>query len=62
MKDFYFTFGCGQVHENCYIIISAESSNEAREEMFRWFGNKWASQYNSAEDAGVVKFNLRRIK
>ena len=60
-KDFYFTFGFGQPHENCYHVISAETSNEARELMVMRFGSKWAFQYESAEKAGVERFNLKRI-
>ena len=62
IKTFYATFGCGQPHENCYIKISAENENEAREWMFRQFGDKWSMMYTSAEEAGVEKFNLKEIK
>ena len=61
MKAYYFTFGCGQPHENCYHVIETESSGEARKLMFERFGHKWAMQYNSAEEAGVDKFNLHKI-
>lgn len=62
MKKFYFTFGFGQPHENCYHVIKAENSEKAREKMFHKFGTKWSFQYDSAEAAGVKKFNLREIK
>ena len=62
MKKWWFTFGCGQPHENCYHVIEAENSNEARKKMFERFGTKWAMQYDSAEDAGVEEFNLTEIK
>ncbi len=62
MKKFYFTFGFGQLHANCYHVIVAEDSNSARVEMFRKFGKKWSMQYESAKEAGVEKFNLREIK
>ena len=61
MREFYFTFGCGQVHEGCYHIIFAKNASEAREDMNRKFGPKWSMMYNSAEEAGVEEFNLRRI-
>lgn len=62
MAKFYFTFGFGQPHENCYHVIEAEDSDEARKVMFRKFGDKWAMQYDSAEEAGVKVYGLREIK
>ncbi len=59
---FWFTFGCGQPHENCYHVIVAENSEEARKNMFQQFGTRWAMQYDSAEDAGVDRFGLHEIK
>jgi transcriptional regulator with XRE-family HTH domain len=61
MSDYYFTFGCGQAHEGCYTIIQASNSGEARLEMNRRYGEKWAFQYNSAEAAGVEKWGLKKI-
>lgn len=61
MKTYYFTFGCGQVHAGCYHAIEAEDSSAARDEMFEKFGDKWSMMYDSAEAAGVERFNLRRI-
>jgi hypothetical protein len=64
---FYFTFGCGQAHENCYHIIEADTSSEARKKMFERFGQKWSMQYdekgwfrngtNQAEE-----YNLKELK
>lgn len=62
MPKFWFTFGFGQPHENCYHVIEAENAEKAREDMFRKFGKQWAFQYDSAEAAGVDEFNLREIK
>lgn len=62
MKKFYFTFGFGQPHENCYTIIEAEDWATARRQMFQEYGTKWSMQYESAEAAGVKEFNLREIK
>jgi len=47
MENFYFTFGCGidDPHRNCYTVIEAESWEDAREDMIRRFGIKWAFQY-----------------
>lgn len=62
MKKFYFTFGCNQPHENCYHAIEAKDSGEARKLMFQRFGAKWSMMYDSAEAAGVGRFNLTEIK
>jgi hypothetical protein len=60
-QDWYFTFGCGQPHENCYTVIHGEH-DKARLEMVRRFGWKWCMQYPSAEAAGVEEFNLKEVK
>ena len=62
MKKYYFTFGFDQGNNHCYIIIEAENREEARRKMCRRFGSQWGFQYDSAEEAGVEKFNLREIK
>jgi hypothetical protein len=62
MNKYYFTFGFGQPHANCYHIIEANNPEEARQEMFLRFDNKWSMMYNSADEAGVDKYNLREIK
>lgn len=49
MEKFYFTFGCGQPHENCYHVIEAEDWNSARDKMVERFDTKWAFQYNESE-------------
>lgn len=55
-----FTFGSGQEHEGCYIVIEGNYS-EARKEMHRRFGAKWGFQYASEEEAGVEKYKLKKI-
>ena len=60
-QDWYFTFGCGQRHENCYTVIHGTSS-DARDEMFRRYGAKWSMMYDSAEAAGVDRYNLKLVK
>ena len=45
MEKFYFTFGFGQEHYGKYFVIESDDYEEAREEMFKLFGNKWAFQY-----------------
>ena len=62
LHKWYFTFGFGQPHENCYHVIEAENSNEARNTMFERFGGKWAMQYDSADEAGVAEYRLQEIK
>jgi len=56
---YYFTWGFGQGHDNCYTTIDAETSNEAREIMFAMWGERWGFQYDSAEEAGVDRWNLQ---
>lgn len=60
-KDWYFTFGCGQVHAGHYHVIHG-TKDSAREEMFQRFGPKWSMQYDSAEAAGVERWNLKELK
>ena len=64
MTKHYFTFGCGidNLHRNCYHVIEAETSDAAREMMFQRFGARWAFQYDSAEAAGVERWNLKEVK
>jgi hypothetical protein len=45
----YFTFGSGQQHAGCYVVIPAPTPDEAREEMMNRFGNKWSFQYSEKE-------------
>lgn len=66
-KDYYFTFGFGHVDPgsglslaNCYTVIRG-TFNSARDEMVARYGNKWAFQYGSAEEAGVERWGLRRV-
>lgn len=58
MSKFYFTFGCGQFHENGYFIIEAETVIKARTKMFSKFGDRWCNHYESAEEAGVEMWGL----
>lgn len=59
-QDWYFTFGWGQPHQNCYTVIHG-TYEEARVEMHRRYGGKWSSQYASAEEAGVEEFGLKKL-
>ena len=62
-KKWWFTFTCGidDPNRNCYTVIEAEDARAARTKMFAAWGNKWAFQYDSAEDAGVKEFGLKEI-
>lgn len=70
MKQFYFTFGFGhwmaKGHDpvslaSCYTIVEAEDERQARDKMYEHRGNKWAFCYDSAEKAGVERFNLKLV-
>lgn len=66
-RSWYFTFGHGQYHPDgrhllgWYVKIPAESAAAAKEEMVRLFGQRWSSQYDSADDAGVAQFGLTEL-
>jgi len=67
IKTWYFTFGFGHKDKlgnslaNCYTSFRG-SKESTRTKMFQAWGNQWAFQYESKEDAGVKRFNLRYIK
>ena len=50
MERYYFTFcvGIDNPHRNCYHVIEAASYEQARDEMFRRFGDEWSFQYDEA--------------
>ena len=60
MERYYFTFGVGidKPHRCCYHVIEAASYEQARDEMFRRFGDKWAFQY---DEAGWLMKNPRTV-
>ena len=47
-KKFFATFGWGQDHAGCYVIILADDENEARAKMFDAYEDKWAFMYDKA--------------
>lgn len=54
MKKFYFTFGVSQgLLAHHYLVVEAESYEQARSIVFDTFGNKWAFQYS--EDDWIIK-------
>lgn len=65
IRDWIFTFGfghelAGEPLRNRFVRIRGTFA-EARVEMVRRFGQKWAFQYANEEEAGVERFNLREI-
>jgi len=66
MNKFYFTFGFGQKHENCFTVIEAGDREKAREIMFEKFGDKWSMQYDDESwfrdgKSQQELYNLREI-
>lgn len=49
MKNFYFTFGVGTTYASRYVVIAADTYEDARNEMFARFGTNWAFQYTEKE-------------
>lgn len=47
--------GCGRSLSSCYTELPS------REDMIRLWGIKWSHQYETAEQAGVERWQLRRI-
>ncbi len=67
MKKYYFTFGFGQVHQNCFTVIEAPDYESARVEMKSRFGTQWAMQYDEETWLvdGVtqdVMYSLKEVK
>ena len=60
VKDWYFTFGFGHAYSGHYHVIRG-GYGQARYEMFRRFGDKWAFQYDSASKAGVKEYGLKQL-
>lgn len=68
MNKYYVTFGFGHKDSKgnslakCYTIIEAENQSKARDIMFASpLGQQWAFMYNSAQDAGVMKYGLNLV-
>jgi len=59
-QDWYFTFGCGQAHAGHYTVIFG-TYEEARTVMNLRYNRVWCWQYASAEEAGVAKWDLKRL-
>jgi hypothetical protein len=61
LRDWYFTFGCGQLHAGHYIIFHG-TWESAREQMVENFGTNWCMQYPSAEAAGVERWGYKLLE
>ena len=62
-NNWYFTFGCGMKHANCYVKITASDYGRARQLMFEHYGKKWAFQYPEEEyDEAIAKWNYKLLE
>ena len=60
IRDWVCTFGFGQKHANCYVVFRGKH-DEARSQMFHWFGKQWSMLYYSKEDAGVYEYDYKEL-
>lgn len=59
-RRFYVTFGHGQKRGiGFYSIIHAIDGSRARVMASHFYGKDWSQIYNSPEEAGVEKFDLK---
>lgn len=64
MENYYFTFGGNQALANNYVVISANTADEARHTMVAHYGKLWAFQYvweefkHQPEDYGLTEVKL----
>lgn len=61
MREYIATFGDGHTLRNCYCRVPAENESQACSKMFETYGDMWAFLYNSADAAGVGRWNLREV-
>lgn len=59
-RDWIFTFGVDHPLGKCFVRIHG-TDHEAREEMVRRYGLKWAFQYKTEDEAGTQKYHLTEI-
>lgn len=64
-QNWYFTFGFGQPHANCFIVFFG-TKEATRKRMIEAFGQKWSMQYS--EEKWIIdgvsqesKYRLKRI-
>lgn len=64
MENYYFTFGQNQTLRNNYVVIRANTADEARHSMVAYYGRMWAFQYvweefrNQPADYGLTEVKL----
>ncbi len=61
IQEWIFTFGCGHDLHKYYVSIN-DTEKQARERMVVSFGQHWACQYPSREEAGTETWKLKEIK
>lgn len=67
MPAFYFTFGSGHINGdgtplgNRYYPVEAPTWEDGRQLMWHARGSRWSFQYESADKAGVAKWQLAPI-
>jgi hypothetical protein len=66
--EWFFTFDFGHIDlesgallANCFVRVGAANSYDARSKMIGRFGSKWASQYDTETQAGILEFRLREF-
>lgn len=60
-NEWLFTFGYGQQHPNKFVRIKG-SYGDARQEMFRRYGNKWSRQYHASDEDELNSFGITELK
>lgn len=59
-REWIFTFGVGHTYARRFVRIRGEEE-QARAQMIRCFGNAWAFQYSTEEEAGVGRYGLTEL-
>ena len=58
----YFTFGSAHAHPNGYVKITATDWANARQEMIKRYGTKWAFQYDEEKALPMIeKWKLTEV-
>lgn len=61
-QDWYFTFGSGHAFPNCYMKLHG-TFTDTRATMFKWFGDKWAFQYDADKALDVIaRFRMKEVE
>lgn len=62
MPRFIGTFGFSHGYSRCYTVVTAETEDEANEEMQRRYQGYWSRVHPSEKAAGVTAHNLLKIE